>query len=217
MRSAQVPDRRDRDLAALAVLALLSTGPRHPYDIHRLLVETGKVFVTGLPRSLYHAVSKLEQAGLIEPVGTQRQAGRPERTVYALTGAGREEVRRRVEVLLATPTADADTTYAALSFIAVLERDQAIAALRARAEALATAIDRLAADLDRVTEVQPLLLVESEYDLTRMRAEHDWMSGLADRIASGDLEWLDAFPSEVSAGQHKRPEASTYVPRAGTD
>lgn len=199
MRSVQVPDRKDRDLAALAVLALLSTGPRHPYDIHRLLGETGKVFVTGLPRSLYHAVSKLEQGGLIEPAGTQRQAGRPERTVYALTMAGRDEARRRVEVLLATPTADAGITYAALSFIAVLERDQAIAALRARSAALAAAIDRLVADLAGASEVHPLLLVESEYELARMRAERDWVSGIADRITSGDLEWLDAFPPEGSS------------------
>lgn len=199
MRSVQGPDRKYRDLAALAVLALLSTGPRHPYDIHRLLVETGKVFVTGLPRSLYHAVSKLEQAGLIEPVGTQRQAGRPERTVYALTAAGRDEARRRVEMLLATPTADAGTTYAALSFIAVLEREQAVAALRARAEALAASVERLAADLASATGVKPLLLIESEYELVRLRAEHDWMSGVADRIDSGRLEWLDALRSEGSA------------------
>lgn len=199
MRSVQVPGRKDRDLATLAVLALLSTGPRHPYDIHRLLAETRKVFVTGLPRSLYHAVAKLEQAGLIEPVGTQRQAGRPERTVYALTAAGRDEVRRRVEMLLATPTADTDITYAALSFIAVLERDQAIAALRARADALTIATERLAADLAAASEVAPLLLVESEYELARMRTERDWMSALADRIGTGSLEWLDALASVGSA------------------
>lgn len=202
MRSAQELKRKDRDLAALAVLALLSTQPRHPYDIHRLLIDTGKVFVTGLPRSLYHAVDKLERAGLIEPVGTQRQAGRPERTVYALTKAGREEVRRRVEVLLATPTADADVTYAALSFIAVLEREQAVAALRSRAAALMSAIAELEADLAGAAGVPPLLLVESEYELARMRAERDWMTGLADRIESGRLEWLDAFPSDGTAERH---------------
>ena len=199
MRSVQVPGRKDRDLSTLAVLALLSTGPRHPYDIHRLLVETGKVFVPGLPRSLYHAVAKLERAALIVPVGTQRQAGRPERTVYALTAAGRDEVRRRVEMLLATPTADTDITYAALSFIAVLERDQAIAALRARADALTIATERLAADLAAASEVAPLLLVESEYELARMRTERDWMSALADRIGTGSLEWLDALASVGSA------------------
>jgi DNA-binding PadR family transcriptional regulator len=191
------PDRSDRDLATLAVLALLSTGPRHPYDIHRLLLETGKVFVTGLPRSLYHAVGKLEQRRLIEPVGTQREGGRPERTVYALTQAGRDEVRRRVELLLATPTADADVTYAVLSFIAVLDRDQAIGALRRRAEALMAAIDALEAALAAAADVKPLLLVESEFELTRLRAEREWMSAAADRVTSGDLEWLDALGGAV--------------------
>lgn len=196
MREAQGSDRKDRDLAALAVLALLSTGPRHPYNIHRLLAEARKVFVTGLPRSLYHAVSKLEQAGLIEPVGTERQSGRPERTVYALTVAGRDEVRRRVEVMLSTPSAHADTTYAALSFIAVLNRDQAIAALRARAVALTAAIERIETDLASASAVQPLLLVESDFELARLRAERDWITGLADRIETQSIEWLDAFPEE---------------------
>ncbi len=189
-------DRRDRDLATLAVLALLSTGPRHPYDIHRMLIDTGKVFVTGLPRSLYHAVDKLEKAGSIEAVSTQRSAGRPERTVYALTDAGRAEVRRRVEALLATPSPDADVTYAALSFIAVLERDQAVAALRRRASALDAVAAALETALGAASEVHPLLLVESEFELTRVRGEREWMIGLADRVAGGSLEWLDALASD---------------------
>jgi DNA-binding PadR family transcriptional regulator len=199
MRSVQKAERRDRDLPALAVLALLSTGPRHTYDIHRLLVETGKVFVTGLPRSLYHAVDRLERSGLIEPVGTERHAGRPERTVYALTSEGRDEVRHRVEALLATPTADADTTYAALSFIAVMNQDQAVGALHARTDALTAAIEQIEADLASASEVQPLLLVESEFELARLRAEHAWMGGLADRIEAKSIEWLDAFPTQGSA------------------
>jgi DNA-binding PadR family transcriptional regulator len=52
--------RADRDLAALSVLALLTTGPRHPYDIHRFVVETRKDFVIGAPSSIYHAVERLE-------------------------------------------------------------------------------------------------------------------------------------------------------------
>lgn len=192
MNGMQEPARKDRDLAALAVLSLLSVGPRHPYDIHRLLLETRKVFVTGLPRSLYHAVTRLEREGLIESIGTQQEAGRPERRVYALTASGRREAQRRVEVLLSTPTSDAATTYAALSFIAVLERDQAIAALRTRARLLSEAIDQLAAELDDAAGVQPLLLIESEYELARMRAERDWMSGMAESIAVGTTAWLDA-------------------------
>ncbi|AXE38038.1 PadR family transcriptional regulator [Acidipropionibacterium virtanenii] len=208
MRKPQEPDRRDRDLPALAVLALLSTGPRHPYDIHRLLIETGKVFVTGLPRSLYHAVGKLEKSRFIEPVGTEREAGRPERTVYALTSAGRDEVRRRVHVLLATPTADSDITYAALSFIAVLSRQEAMTVLRSRVEALTASAEHLEADLDSASDVEPLLLIESEFEMTRLKAERAWMSDLMRRLESGRLEWLDVFADQdvTKPGRtHPRP------------
>ncbi|MEE8868989.1 MAG: PadR family transcriptional regulator [Acidipropionibacterium acidipropionici] len=186
-------NRADRDLPTLAVLALLSTGPRHPYDIHRLLIQTGKVFVTGLPRSLYHAVDKLERSGLIEAVATERRAGRPERTVYELTPTGRQEVRRRVRILLTTPTPDSDITYAALSFIAVLTREEAASALRARGETLTASVEQLTADLAAATDVEPLLLIESDFELARLNAERDWVSSLVERIESGELRWLDAF------------------------
>ncbi|UUT34618.1 hypothetical protein [Microbacterium elymi] len=41
--------RDERDLPGLTVLALLTRGPRHPYDIHRFVVETRKDFVLGAP------------------------------------------------------------------------------------------------------------------------------------------------------------------------
>ena len=186
-------NRADRDLPTLAVLALLSTGPRHPYDIHRLLIQTGKVFVTGLPRSLYHADDKLERSGLIEAVATERRAGRPERTVYELTPTGRQEVRRRVRILLTTPTPDSAITYAALSFIAVLTREEAASALRTRGEILTASVEQLTADLAAATDVEPLLLIESDFELARLNAERDWVSSLVERIESGELRWLDAF------------------------
>jgi len=46
----------DRDLAELAVLALLLSGSRYRYEMHRLMIRTHNGFVNGLPRSLYHAV-----------------------------------------------------------------------------------------------------------------------------------------------------------------
>lgn len=184
--------RQDRDLASLAVLALLSTGPRHPYDIHRMLTTTGKRFVTGLPRSLYHAVERLSRHGLITAAGTERESGRPERTVYRLTDAGRDEARRRVEILLCTPTADADLTCASLSFVSVLPKERAVAALRMRTGALGEAAAALEDALAGAADVPPLLLVESEFELARLRAERAFTTEVAERIGSGDLAWLEA-------------------------
>jgi DNA-binding PadR family transcriptional regulator len=129
--------RSDRDLPALTVLALLLGGPRHTYEMHRLMVDTHKDFVTGLPRSRYHAVDRLQRAELVRVMGTDRERGRPERTVYALTDAGRAELGERLRRLLAHLDPDATLFVAALSFLGCLTVPQARDALDARRDALA--------------------------------------------------------------------------------
>ncbi|QTX03679.1 PadR family transcriptional regulator [Agromyces archimandritae] len=186
--------RTERDLVALSVLALLTTGPRHPYDLHRFLVDTRKDFVTGLPRSLYHAVGKLADAGLIAPAGTEQHGSRPERTVYALTDAGRAELRRRVALLLATPDPDATLTYAALSYMGVLGRGDAVTALRARLASLDLALAQLKTDLAEAAELPEILLVEADFEGARLRAERAWVARLIDRLVSGELAWAPPPP-----------------------
>lgn len=182
--------RGDRDLAALTVLALLTVGPRHPYDIHRFVVETRKDFVTGVPRSIYHAVGRLERAHLIEPIGSEQAGGRPERTVFALTDAGRAEVRRRVSLLVSQPQTDRTATVAGLSYLGILDRAGAIAALRARASALDAMIAAIDADLAEASEVPEILLIEAEYERAQVVSEREWFAAVTARLGSGDLAWL---------------------------
>lgn len=182
--------RGERDLAALTVLALLTVGPRHPYDIHRFVVETRKDFVTGAPRSIYHAVGRLERAHLIEPIGSEQAGGRPERTVFALTEAGRAEARHRVSALLSRPQQDRTATVAALSFLGIIGKEGALAALRARIAALDELIASVSADLSEAVEVPPLLLVEAEYERDQLAAERAWFFSMTARLDSGDLPWV---------------------------
>lgn len=182
--------RGERDLAALTVLSLLTVGPRHPYDIHRFVVETRKDFVTGAPRSIYHAVGRLERAHLIEPIGSEQAGGRPERTVFALTDAGRAEVRHRVSALLAQPQADRTATVAALSFLGILGEEEAVVALRARIAALDAMISSAVGDLAEAADVPEILLVEAEFERAQLVAERDWFAAMVDRLDSGDLAWL---------------------------
>lgn len=197
--------RSDRDLPALAVLALLSQGPRHTYDMHRFMVDTRKDFIGGLPRSLYHAVAKLEAAGLVTEAGTEQAAGRPERVRYAITEPGRAELRRRVALLLASPDPDAVLAYAALSFMGVLGRDEAVAALKARVAAIDLSLARLAADLAEAQGVPRILLIEAEYERARLSAEREWTASLVAELESGELEWPDlAAPSGVPRGDAGR-------------
>jgi DNA-binding PadR family transcriptional regulator len=183
--------RVDRDLPALTVLALLLTGPRHTYEMHRLIVDTHKDFVTGLPRSMYHAVERLLRAELIHVVRTDRAEGRPERTVYALTDAGRAELGERVRRLLEHPDPDATLFVAALSFLGCLPVPQARAALDVRQAELEHRIDATRAALAEAAAVPRLLLVEAEYDVARLTAERDWVAGLLADLDSGRLTWPD--------------------------
>ncbi|MGH8881973.1 MAG: PadR family transcriptional regulator, partial [Stackebrandtia sp.] len=107
--------RADPNLTAITVLAILSVGPRHAWDLHRFIIDTHKDFVTGLPRGLYHAVDRLAADELIEAVEVERQGARPERTVYRLTEEGRAELGTRLRQLLATPSRDTTGFVAALS------------------------------------------------------------------------------------------------------
>ena len=191
--------RSDRDLPALTVLALLLTGPRHTYEMHRLMIDTHKDFVSGLPRSMYHAVDRLLRAGLIRVEGTDKAAGRPERTVYALTDAGRAELGVRVGRLLEHPDPDATLFVAALSFLGCLPVPDARAALEVRRAELARRATAAQEALAEVSQGVPrLLLVELEYDIARLAAERDWVTALVADLDSGRLTW-PADPTEFLA------------------
>lgn len=180
----------DRDLAALTVLALLLQGPRHTYEMHRLILDTHKDFVTGLPRSMYHAVERLVRDGLIESTGTSRGGNRPERTTYRLTDEGRTALDARVRRLLGTPDPDATLFHAALSFIGCLPVAAARAALEERATDLDGRLASLGAQLPALEARLPrVLLVEQEYEQARIAAELHWTRGLLADLDGDALSW----------------------------
>ncbi|MEV4477129.1 PadR family transcriptional regulator [Nonomuraea sp. NPDC049504] len=182
---------RRPDLVGLTVLAMLSLRPAHPYELHRFIVDTHKDYVTGLPRSLYHAVEKLAGQELIVPVETSRQGRRPERTVYEITGEGRRELATRLRALLESPGAERRTFTAAVSLMGVLPVPDALQSLRTRAASLEGALAGLNAHLDalRTSGLPEVLTVELDYERTLGEAELAWVRRLVARLESGELTW----------------------------
>ncbi|MFW5418024.1 PadR family transcriptional regulator [Nocardiopsis sp. CNT-189] len=208
--------RSDRDLTGLTVLALLTTGPRHTYEMHRMMVGTHKDFVTGLPRSMYHAVERLHRDGLVEAVGTTRGGARPERTVYAITRDGRAALRDRELRLLRTPDRDTTPLVAALSFLGVLPPGEAAAALRDRAKDLDGQHSELARALGEAEGRLPrLLLIENEYEAARIAAERDWVSALADDLDAGGLDAPAGFAGLSVPGSDPEPHGPAPEPGGG--
>src|SRR5205807_10048236 len=89
---------------ALAVMNLLAERPMHPYEMKATMKERGHDQVIRLKGgSIYDTVERLESGGFIQAQATSREGRRPERTVYAITEAGRDESRAWLREWLAQP------------------------------------------------------------------------------------------------------------------
>ena len=187
--------RKVGNLLALALLAGLREKPMHPYEMATLLRERGKEFSIKIQwGSLYTVVQNLEKHGFVEAVDTSRQGKRPERTVYALTGAGRAELDDWMRELLAEPRQEFTAYEAALSNAGVLAPDTVIDLLKQRIVALDTVVRDGWAELEKAMETVPrLFLVESEYKLAMAQAEADWTRSLLTELVDGTMPSMDLW------------------------
>ncbi|MBD7998084.1 MULTISPECIES: PadR family transcriptional regulator [Oerskovia] len=195
VRSSAATARRRGNPLALAVLAQLGDKPMHPYEIARVLKDGRKDESVRLNYgSLYSVITALVRDGFIEPAGTEQDGNRPQRTVYRLTEAGREEVDDWMRSLLETPVKEFPQFMAALSFMQVLAPDDAATLLRTRLVALRVAVSRLEDDLERrVEEVPAPFTAETEYELALLLAELRYTEVLVRRLGDGTLRGLDAW------------------------
>ena len=106
----------------------------HPYEISQTLRHRGKDESIKLNYgALYGVVESLAKAGFIEVQETVREGKRPERTIYAITEAGRDEHEQWLAELIATPTREYHSLEAGLALMAGLSPDQAARLLGERA------------------------------------------------------------------------------------
>lgn len=176
------------------VLGILLEGPAYPYQ---LLVEAEKRsdhHAAAVSRgTLYNAVTALAEQGWIVEEEVQRSGNRPERTVYAITDAGRAELVRRLDAEIRNPEREFSRFFGAVTHLGALGAEGAAAALGERARRLR---ERIADDEQRLTEaleVAPrLYVIEAEYALCTARAELGWVEAVVADIHSGALTWPDA-------------------------
>ncbi|MES5822358.1 PadR family transcriptional regulator [Streptomyces sp. RG80] len=187
--------RKLRNPLALAVLATLWQKPMHPYEIAQTLRRQGKDSSTKINYgSLYTVVQNLEKHGFVEVTDVERQGNRPERTVYGITAAGRQETTEWMSDLVATPAKEYPIFETALSLLGALHPDDVVRLLEERLSALEVQVASGRGALEKLSETLPrLFLVEMEYRLHMVEAEADWVRGLHDDIREGALpgmaEW----------------------------
>ncbi|WP_406156019.1 PadR family transcriptional regulator [Streptomyces sp. NBC_00882] len=187
--------RKLRNPLALAVLATLWQKPMHPYEIAQTLRRQGKDASTKINYgSLYTVVQSLEKHGFVEVTDVERQGNRPERTVYGITAAGRQEMTEWMSDLVAFPAKEYPIFETALSLLGVLHPDEVVPLLEQRLDALEVQIAGGRGALEKLYETLPrLFLVENEYQLHMVEAEAAWVRGFLGELREGRLpgiaEW----------------------------
>jgi DNA-binding PadR family transcriptional regulator len=184
--------RRVGNLLALAVLSVVVERPMHPYEMATVMRARGKEQDMKIKwGSLYTVVRNMERHGLLEAVESGRQGARPERTIYRITRAGREELEDWTRELISTPEPEQLRFEAGLSVMGGLGPDEATSLLRRRLELLEGQIAGQREALARTgREVPRLFLVESEYRLAVAEAEAAWVRSLLDELTTGSFPGL---------------------------
>jgi DNA-binding PadR family transcriptional regulator len=163
--------------------------PVHGHDVRReLLSWNADKWAKVQPGSIYHALKKMTEEGLLREVATEQVGARPERTSYGITARGKEafETMLREQWWQLSPAMDPFA--AAFSFLPALPRTEAAAALRHRARMLRVTaqsmrdmIDAGLADASKPVHVAWMF----ELWIARAESEAGWCERVAGLVESG--------------------------------
>ncbi|MGW4210034.1 PadR family transcriptional regulator [Lentzea sp. NPDC004789] len=186
---------------ALAVLAFLVMRPMHPYELGKQLKDMGKDRDIKFNRgSLYMVVEQLRKAGFVAEQETVKDTQRPERTIYELTDAGRDELHDWMRELVRDPVHEYPQFGVALSLISVLDPVEAVELLSTRAGALTTKIGASRTMIDKASAdgVEWIFLVEEEYRIALLEAELRLVEKLTGEMAKAEYQdaWRQHFGGE---------------------
>ncbi len=176
--------------------------PVHGYDVRReLLSWEADQWASVAPGSIYHALKKLAEEGLLDEVATEQVGARPARTTYRTTQKGDQEFQELLRKYWWEYAQPLDSFQAAVAFVPAMPRDEAVAALRNRARMLRANADRLRAAVD------------SDWMRTAKPTHVGWMLERSIVLMEAEIPWCEHIVEQIEAGVPYVPE--TVVPFPG--
>jgi DNA-binding PadR family transcriptional regulator len=176
-------------LLILGVLRI--TQPTHGYDIRRELESWRADYWANIAYgSIYHALAKMSEEGLIKPVDTNQAGKRPAKTTYAITETGEREFQRLLREYWWETKPVIDPFQVALTFMDALPRDELLVALRHRANQLRLDLESFewATKLKTSPPGTPRHIAENmRLAAAHAEAELHWATETIDKIERGEL------------------------------
>jgi DNA-binding PadR family transcriptional regulator len=177
--------------------------PVHGYDVRRELMSWDVDRWANIqPGSIYHALRKLTDEGMLAEVATERVGSRPARTTYRMTPAGDREFGELLRRYWWEYKDPIDPFAAAFALLPALPRAEAVAALRNRARLLK----------GQVAQLQLKLGGSPEHAATGHRPVHVvWTLELFGAHAEAEIAWCRRIADRIEAG------AGTHVGEVDPD
>jgi len=174
--------------ARLLILGVLQfKSPAHGYEIRRELeswrAEQWAHIAYG---SIYFALNKMAEEGLLESAGTDQVGNRPARTLYTITDAGKGEFQRLLRDYWWDRKPFIDPFQVALTFMNKMPREELLRALRFRRDHLRAFLDAFGPQAFSPT--MPRHIAEN-FRLAMMHEEVElrWTEETIEKVERGDL------------------------------
>lgn len=184
----------------VAILGLLSEGPKHGYQIHQDIKKREMEYWAKIKlASIYTTLSRLEEQGLIKSE-KEKVGNMPERNVYSITEKGQTRLSDMVEKLLVEDDRPEWLFGLGVAFIYGASQERVLAALQQRQERLQQCDGDLQAHLNTLKGQIPFnwyMLIENAHK--HMQLERQWLEELI-TLVQAEKNWAvpERFVHEVS-------------------
>jgi DNA-binding PadR family transcriptional regulator len=180
----------------LMILGLLQSGPKHGYELHRIVVAHGALYADFKKPTLYHLLHRLALQGDVQEKSEAGARGRRgERLVFALTARGAALFRRLLRNALSSYDPTQIGFEVAIAFLASVPAKEAGTLLRKRRDVVRERRAEMTAE-HKTLEQQPYSQrvaarhLATDHALSLMDTEIAWMDRAIRHVAATGQEKL---------------------------
>ena len=174
----------------LVILGLLRDQPMHGYELKQIIEEHMGDWTSIAFGSIYFALGKLSEEGLIEMAATEKEGNRPSRSIYQITAAGRAEFLRLLREVWSELEEHYFETDIGLAFLNALPVDEIKSYLRQRVaqlEGITQGLDAHQQEQMAQADVPSSAAAIFEHSRAHLLAELSWTRDVLAKIEQGKL------------------------------
>ncbi|TVY03914.1 PadR family transcriptional regulator [Paenibacillus cremeus] len=172
----------------LVILGLLMEADSHPYEMRHKMKDRAMLnYIKMQEGSLYYAIDQLKKSGYVEVLETVKEGGRPDRTVYRITEAGRKLFQEMLIEQFASTSPVFHPMYAALVFAWNGDQEQIHKVLQKKLEEQRARV----AVMERIYEEHLEIVPRCSLQVMKGQWEH----------AIVELRWLERLTEDAAHGR----------------